>query len=390
MPSDLLQGFWLGALKVDPLRGAITTPNDEVRHVEPKVMDVFVCLAEHANQLVTRDQLLEAVWHGQDVTDELVTRAIGGLRRALHDDRGDPQYIETVPKRGYRLIGQIRLPEGSELEKGLNRSLAFTLFNKYKLALVIGSAFVLALVYFAYDAFVIGRVQEEAPAITSTQVEGINETDTWEMSVAVLPFRNRSALPEDAYFVDGIQDDILTHLARLSFLEKVISRTSMEQYRETTKSMRQIGQELGVATILEGGVQRAGGRVRINVQLIDAATDEHLWVESYDRQLTAENIFAIQSEIATAIVDALQATLSAEDRESLTAVPTENMKALEYYFLGKDRTEKRTTSALAEAVDYFQAAIDLDSNFALAYVHLAFAIDRRRSIAGLSWDEEDP
>ncbi len=154
--------------------------------------------------------------------------------------------------------------------------------------------------------------------------------------------------------------------------------------------MPQIGQELGVATILEGAVQRAGGRVRINVQLIDTATDEHLWVESYDRQLTAENIFAIQSEIATAIVDALQATLSAEDRASLAAVPTENMKALEYYFLGKDRTQKRTTSALAEAINYFQAAIDLDPNFALAYVHLAYAIDRRRSIAGLSFDEEDP
>ena len=121
MSSDLQQGFWLGALKVEPLRGAITELNNEAHHLEPKVMDVFVCLAEHANQLVTRDQLLEAVWHGQDVTDELLTRAIGGLRRALHDDRGDPQYIETVPKRGYRLIGKIRLLEGSELEKDLVR-----------------------------------------------------------------------------------------------------------------------------------------------------------------------------------------------------------------------------------------------------------------------------
>ena len=154
--------------------------------------------------------------------------------------------------------------------------------------------------------------------------------------------------------------------------------------------MPQIGQELGVATILEGGVQRAGDRVRINVQLIDAATDEHLWAETYDRQLTVENIFAIQSEIATAIVEALRVTLSAEERDSLAAIPTDNMAALESYFLGKERLEKRTSSALAEAIDYFLAAIDLDPNFALAHVGLANGYSLQVDYAGLSWDEEMP
>jgi TolB-like protein/Flp pilus assembly protein TadD len=351
-------------------------------------MDVFVYLAEYANEMVSRDQLLEKVWAGNDAADELLTGAVSDLRRALQDDSGDPKYIETVPKRGYRLIGDIRLPEGIKLDRDVDRSEAITHFTGRRLSFALIGLAAVAMLYLVLDNYVLEKAPSEtAEELTRDSIPAPVEIDK---SIAVLPFRNRSALAEDAYFVDGIHDDILTHLARLSFLEKVISRTSMEQYRETTKSMRQIGQELGVATILEGGVQRAGGRVRINVQLIDATTDEHLWVESYDRQLTVENIFAIQSEIATSIVDALQATLSVEDRESLAAVPTENMKALEYYFLGKDRMEKRTTSAFNEAIDYFQAAIDLDPNFALAYVHLAYAIHRRRATVGLSWDEESP
>ena len=127
-------------------------------------------------------------------------------------------------------------------------------------------------------------------------------------SIAVLPFENRSDVQKDAYFVDGIHDDILTQLSKVSAL-KVISRTSVEQFRDTKLSMKAIADQLGVAKILEGGVQRGGDRVRINVQLIDASTDAHLWAESYDRELTAANIFAIQSEVAAAIADALKATL---------------------------------------------------------------------------------
>ncbi len=219
MSVDYLQGFRLGPWKVEPLRGAIAGPNGEIHHLQPKVMDVFVCLAEHANKLVTRGQLLEAVWHGQDVTDEPLTRAVGELRRALHDDRGDPQYIETVPKRGYRLIGEIYLLDGTRLKKNKAHSVSFTQLNEHKLAFVILTGLALALVYLAYDEFVVDPAQEEALTAASSQVEDATATDPWARSIAVLPFRNRSALAEDAYFVDGIQDDILTHLAMLSFLQ---------------------------------------------------------------------------------------------------------------------------------------------------------------------------
>jgi len=279
-------------------------------------------------------------------------------------------------------------PEGLKKEKDVDRSESVTHLTGRKFDFAIIGLMAVAILYLVLDNYVL----DKAPSEVADEVAQESKAAPSERvkSIAVLPFRNRSAVAEDAYFVDGIHDDILTQLAKLSSLDKVISRTSMEQYRETTKPMPQIGRELGVATILEGGVQRAGDRVRINVQLIDADADEHLWAETYDRQLTVENIFTIQSEIATAIVEALRVTLSAEERENLVAVPTDNMAALESYFLGKERLEKRTTSSFAEAIDYFQTAIDFDPNFALAFVGLANGYAVHATSAGLSLAEELP
>ena len=192
-------------------------------------------------------------------------------------------------------------------------------------------------------------------------------------SIAVLPFENRSDQQKDAFFVDGIHDDILTQLSKVSAL-KVISRTSVEQFRDTKLPTKTIAEQLGVKSILEGGVQRAGDRVRINVQLIDARTDAHLWAESYDRELTAANIFAIQSEVAAAIAGALKATLTADEKSRVNAVPTQNLEAWENYQLGRQRLAKRTVTGFTEAERYFRKAIELDPNFALAYSGLADAL----------------
>jgi len=205
-------------------------------------------------------------------------------------------------------------------------------------------------------------------------------------SIAVLPFENMSREEANEPFTIGLHDDLLTHISKIRSI-KTISRTSVSQYRGTTKTIPQIAEQLGVRTVLEGGVQRAGDRVRINAQLIDARTDEHLWAESYDRQLTVADIFAIQSEIATAIAEALKATLSPEEHERLETAPTENLAAYDAYLLGRQRMTKRTSIALAEAVDYFQQAIEIDPDFALAYVGLAESYELQGDYSGIAQDE---
>src|SRR5262249_39555091 len=142
-----------------------------------------------------------------------------------------------------------------------------------------------------------------------------------DKSIAVLPFENLSADPENAYFADGIQDDVLTNVAKIGKL-KVISRSSVMQYRGQAKNAREIGKELGVATLLEGSVRRVGDRVRVNVQFINTNNDEHIWAENYDRNLT--DVFAIQSDLAQKIASALQAKLSPNEKERLDRQPTQN------------------------------------------------------------------
>jgi len=197
-------------------------------------------------------------------------------------------------------------------------------------------------------------------------------------SIAVLPFENRSDERKDAYFVDGIHDDILTQLSKVSAL-KVISRTSVEQFRKTSLPTKAIAAQLGVMSILEGGVQRAGDRVRINVQLIDTGTDAHLWAETYDRKLTAENIFAIQSEVSAAIAAALKATLTPAEEARTRVVPTRNLEAWEAYQLGKQRLARRTSRGLLDAETFFRKAIELDPSFAMAYAGLADSLALRVS-----------
>ena len=260
-------------------------------------------------------------------------------------------------------------PEGLKREHEVDRSQTITNKTSRKLDFFIISVLAVAVVYLGVDKlFFTQELSTALPVAESTSTE-IADT---RKSIAVIPFANRSDKKEDVFFVDGIHDDVLTQLARIRSL-KVISRTSMMQYRDTTKNMPQIGEELGVKNILEGGVQRAGDRVRINVQLIDAQADEHLWAETYERELTAENIFRIQSEIATAIAKALAATLSPDEQQRLSSVPTQNLEALESYFHGKRLSISRLSNELIEAVDYFERAVDLDPEFALAYVGLADA-----------------
>jgi len=188
--------------------------------------------------------------------------------------------------------------------------------------------------------------------------------------IAVLPFAQRSDSPDDRFFVDGVHDDILTQLAKISAL-RVISRTSVERFRDTDLDIAEIAAQLGATRILEGGVQRSGDRVRVTVQLIDATSDSHLWAETYDRQLSAVNLFAIQSEIATAIAGALELALTPAEKTILAEVPTRNMDAWEAFQLGRQRMATRHRQSLQQAREFFEKAIELDPAFAQAYAMLA-------------------
>jgi TolB-like protein/Flp pilus assembly protein TadD len=186
-----------------------------------------------------------------------------------------------------------------------------------------------------------------------------------DKSIAVLPFENRSADKENAYFADGIQDDILTNLAKIGDL-KVISRTSVMGYRSKSQNVREIGKALGVSTILEGSVQRAGNRVRINVQLIDANTDEHLWANDYDRDLT--DVFAIQTDLAQKIAGELQAKLSPSEKEHIESRPTPNSEAYLAFVHGRDLScAYEDFDKLKQGEQLYARAIDLDPKFALAF-----------------------
>jgi TolB-like protein/Tfp pilus assembly protein PilF len=187
-------------------------------------------------------------------------------------------------------------------------------------------------------------------------------------SIAVLPFDNLSRDPDNAYFAEGVQDEILTRLAKIGDL-KVISRTSTEKYKSAPANLREIAQQLGVAHIVEGSVQKANDQVRVNVQLINALTDAHLWADTYDRKLL--DIFSVESDIAKTIADTLQAKLSGSEKTAISKKPTANPEAYELYLKGRFFWNKRTGNDLKTAAEYFQRAIDADPSYGSAYAGLA-------------------
>lgn len=243
-------------------------------------------------------------------------------------------------------------PEGIRRESGVPDGQAGPRPGMRRMDALIIALLSVAVVYFA-------ATHEWNPAPEATGV-----------SIAVLPFENRSAIPDDLYFTDGIHEDILTQLAKISSLI-VISRTSVMPYRGSDKALPKIAAELGVTNILEGGVQRAGNRVRINLQLIEAESDRHLWAETWDRELTAENVFTIQSEIATSIAGILHTKLLPQERESIASMPTLVTEAYDAYLLGRRQLASRSKEDLEAAQRFLQRAVELDPGFALAWAGLA-------------------
>jgi TolB-like protein/Tfp pilus assembly protein PilF len=216
---------------------------------------------------------------------------------------------------------------------------------------------------------ILWRFARASPA-SSVKAAAVPEVAIPEKSIAVLPFENLSEDKANAYFAEGVQDEILTRLAKLGNL-KVISRTSTQHFKSSPDNLPQIAQQLGVAHILEGSVQKANDQVRVNVQLIKAATDAHLWAETFDRKLT--DIFVVESEIARSIADQLQAKLTGSEKILLAKKPTADPAAYELYLKGRFFWNKRTATDVRKSIDYFNEAVAKDPDYALAYAALAQA-----------------
>ncbi len=275
-------------------------------------------------------------------------------------------------------------PEGIKREAEVDRSQSMAPQTSRKLDRAIIGLLVLGLAYFIYESRFMDRDDPAMPSAETNEVAVVMD-DTGlatgqatqsapepdRQSIAVLPFANRSLKQEDQFFTDGIHDDLLTQLAKINGL-KVVSRTSVMQYRDTQKTIAQIAGELGVGTVLEGGIQRAGDRVRINAQLIDVNSDQHLWAETFDREMTVENIFDIQSEITRQITQAVRGELNEAEQANLAQVPTSNLEAYEAYLkalalINKGDYDQKNYQ---EAEVWANQAVQLDPEFALAWAML--------------------
>jgi pentatricopeptide repeat protein len=231
----------------------------------------------------------------------------------------------------------------------------------------------------AVGFFFVGRYTARTPHQSEAATGSLPEK-----SIAVLPFENLSEEKGNAYFAEGVQEEILTRLAKVADL-KVISRTSTERFKSAPEDLPQIAKQLGVMNILEGSVQKANDQVRVNVQLINALTDAHLWADTYDRKLT--DIFAVESEIAKTIAETLQARLTGSEKSSIAKKPTVNPEAYELYLKGRFFWNKRTGHDLRKSIEYLKQAIAKDPGYALAYAALADSYGLLRFYGGASPDE---
>src|SRR6266849_2794961 len=345
MPSPSRQtAVRFGSFEVNPLTGELRKQGIRIK-LHEKPFQVLLALLEHSGEVVTRKELQERLWPGDTFVEfeNGLNNTISRLREALGDTAETPRFIETLPRRGYRFL--------AEVSRSLPTPRAAT---SRPWLLIFGIVLGVCLAIGAVYRFVAIR----KPAIRS---------------LAVLPFRNLGTGTADDYFASGMTDAVTTELAKLG-VSKVISETSVVQFKDTKKPVRDIAHTLGVDAIVEGAVLREGNQVRITVQLIGGDTDRHLWAESYQRQMT--DILALQDEVALGVAHAIKLELSPGAASRPASPKRVNPDAYEAYLKGRYFMQKRDESAL-RAKDYFQQSIQLDPNYAPAYAGLSdyYALD---------------
>lgn len=354
---------------------------DEELYLRPKTFATLVYLIERRGHLVTKNELLDNIWSDTIVTEATLAHCIEEIRKVLGDNAFNPYFLKTISRLGYKFIARVQeLPATIETEteieeytevrirleeepvENIQSSLRFStgLFQPRRVLAAIPGIFrprrwhlaILALLLLIM-ILIYPRFIDRRPMIKS---------------LAVLPFTSLSAEADQEYFVDGMTDELITHLAKISRL-RVISRTSCMRYKASSKSMPEIGRELKVDAIIEGSILRDKNKVRINVQMIQVDTDRHLWAESYEHEL--HNILTLQGEVAQAVASAIQARLTPQEKHRLTRARMVLPEAYENYLKGRYFWNKRTEAGYRKAIVHFRQAIALDSSYAPAFTGLA-------------------
>ena len=316
--------FLFGDTSLDVDRRELTRGSDPIS-VGPQVFDLLVYLVQNRSRVVSQNDLLEAVWHGRIVSDSTLASHINAVRKAIGDSGETQRLIRTVARKGFRFVGEVReVPAATE--HGLATS-------------------------------------PPSPALADTSsVPALVLPD--KPSIAVLPFENMSGDPEQDYFADGIVEEIITALSRMSSL-LVIARNSSFTYKGRRVDVKQVGRELGVRYVLEGGVRNVAKRVRITGQLIDADTGMHLWADRFEGSL--EDIFDLQDLVTESVVGAIAPRLEQAEIERAKRKPTQNLDAYDYYLRAMASLYQWTRESNGEALRLFYRAIELDPSFASAY-----------------------
>ena len=357
MNGDFGVGPWLVRRDLN-----VISRNGTTVQLEPKAMDLLVCLAEHPGEVLPKETLLQAVWPGTYVTDDVLRHSVSVLRRAFGDEARQPQIIETVAKRGYRLIAPVQDISGTErpatsLPQHRTPGPQQRAARRARMLATGVAAMAVVLIIFS-----VVRLRWR----TSTNGNGPPRI----RSLAVLPLENLSTDSTQEYFSEGTTDALITELAQIGSI-KVISRTSTARYQHTTESLPEIARELDVDGIVEGTFQRSGDRVRITTQLIYAPWDKHVWAGSYERQM--QDVFGLEREVAREIAREIQTETKLSDGQP-PQPRTVQLAALEAYLQGNYYLNRGAGDTdMRKAQRYFDQAIDVDPIYAPAYIGRAYS-----------------
>src|SRR5437016_2023907 len=341
--------------QLDPDEFELSRAGHRLR-LERKPMELLILLAENQGQLVKREKIIEKIW-GKDLffdTENGINNAIRKIRSALNDNAEHPLFVETALGKGYRFIAPVEPvlePHSSPAQApGGTRRWPVSV---WRLKWIPGLLAITLIIAFALD---IAGIRRRVFALSVPPIH----------SIVVLPFENLSGDPSQEYFADGITDALITQLAKLPGL-RVISRTSIMQYKNSRRPLPDIARALSVDAVVEGSVSRSSNRVRVTAQLVDARADRHLWAEEYDRDL--RDILTLQSELARDISEQVRANISSGQLRVGAVEPA----AYESYLRGRSFWNQRTPAGLNQAIGHFQRSIELDPGYAEAYSGLADA-----------------